>query len=196
MNIAACGVSLLGQFIGIETPITIIQMLWVNIIMDTLGGLAFAGEPPLDYYMQEKPKTREEKILSGEMLHQIFVTGAYTLLLSLFFLSSPTIRLLYGCITPSDKLYTAFYALFIFSGIFNCLLARSSRLWLFSNISKNKPFVLILLLISVIQIFMIYFGGPLFRCVPLLPKELSFVILLSMTVVPFEMIRRLVYKLK
>ncbi len=196
MNIAACGVSLLGQFIGIETPITIIQMLWVNIIMDTLGGLAFAGEPPLDYYMQERPKTRDEKILSGEMLHQIFVTGAYTLLLSLFFLASPTIRLLYGCITPTDKLYTAFYALFIFSGLFNCLLARSSRLWLFSNISKNKPFVFILMLISAIQIFMIYFGGPLFRCVPLLPRELSFVILLSMTVVPFEMIRRLVYKLK
>ena len=196
MNIAACGVSLFGQFIGIETPITIIQMLWVNIIMDTLGGLAFAGEPPLDYYMQEKPKMRDEKILSGEMMHQIFISGAYTLLLSLFFLASPKIRLLYGGIMPTDKLYTAFYALFIFLGIFNCLLARSSRLWLFSNISKNKPFVLILLLISVIQIFMVYFGGPLFRCVPLMPAELSFVILLSMTVVPFEMIRRLFYKLK
>ena len=196
MNIAACGVSLLGQFIGIETPITIIQMLWVNIIMDTLGGLAFAGEPPLDYYMQEKPKSRDEQILSGEMLHQIFVTGAYTLILSLVFLSSHTIRQLYGGVEPTAKLYTAFYALFIFLGIFNCLLARSSRLWLMSNISKNKPFVFILLLISLIQIFMIYFGGSLFRCVPLLVKELSFVILLSMTVVPFEMIRRLLYKIK
>ena len=196
MNIAACGVSLFGQFIGIETPITIIQMLWVNIIMDTLGGLAFAGEPPLDYYMQEKPKSRDEQILSGEMLHQIFITGAYTLILSLIFLSSGTIRQIYGGVEPTAKLYTAFYALFIFLGIFNCLLARSSRLWLMSNISKNKPFVFILMLISVIQIFMIYFGGSLFRCVPLLPKELSFVILLSMTVVPFEMIRRLLYKLK
>ena len=196
MNIAACGVSLFGQFIGIETPITIIQMLWVNIIMDTLGGLAFAGEPPLDYYMQEKPKSRDERILSGEMLHQIFITGAYTLILSLIFLSSQTVRRLYGGIEPTAKLYTAFYALFIFLGIFNCLLARSSRLWLMSNISKNKPFVFILILISVIQIFMIYFGGSLFRCVPLLPKELSFVILLSVTVIPFEMTRRLLYKLK
>lgn len=196
MNIAACGVSLIGQFIGIETPITIIQMLWVNIIMDTLGGLAFAGEPPLEYYMQEKPKKRDEGILSGEMLHQIFITGAYTLALSIFFLSSPAIRIIYGGIAPTAKLYTAFYALFIFSGIFNCLLARSSRLWLLTNLSKNKAFIFILLLISIIQIFMIYFGGTLFRCVPLLPKELSFVILLSMTVIPFEMIRRLFYKLK
>ena len=196
MNIAACGVSLFGQFVGIETPITIIQMLWVNIIMDTLGGLAFAGEPPLEYYMQEKPKSRDEQILSGEMLHQIFVTGAYTLILSLVFLSSHTIRLMYGGVLPTAKLYTAFYALFIFLGIFNCLLARCSRLWLFSNISKNKPFLIIMLLISVIQVCMIYFGGSLFRCVPLLPKELSFVILLSLTVVPFDMIRRLFYKLK
>ena len=196
MNLAACGVSLIGQFVGVETPITIIQMLWVNIIMDTLGGLAFAGEPPLSYYMQEKPKRRDEEILSGDMLHQIFVTGAYTLLLSVFFLSSARIRLMFGSDVPSDRFYTAFYALFIFSGIFNCLLARCSRLWLMSNISKNKPFVIIMVLISLIQIFMIYFGGALFRCVPLMPQELSFVILLSMTVIPFEMIRRLIYKLK
>ncbi|MBO7196958.1 MAG: calcium-translocating P-type ATPase, PMCA-type [Clostridia bacterium] len=196
MNFVACGVSLIGQFIGIETPITIIQMLWVNIIMDTLGGLAFAGEAPMPYYMKEKPKRRDEEILSREMLNQIFITGAYTLILALAFLSSPTVRIMYGGLNPTDKLYTAFYALFIFLGIFNCLLARSSRLWLMSNISKNRPFIFIMILISVIQVFMIYFGGTVFRCVPLLPQELSFVILLAMTVVPFEMARRLIYKLK
>ncbi len=196
MNLAACGVSLVGQFIGVETPITIIQMLWVNIIMDTLGGLAFAGEAPLSYYMREKPKRRDEPILSREMLNQIFFTGAYTLGLSIFFLSSERIRLMYGSIDPGAKFYTAFYALFIFSGIFNCLSARCSRLWLLSNIGKNKPFMLIMVLISLIQVCMIYFGGALFRCVPLVWQELSFVILLALTVIPFEMIRRLVYKLK
>lgn len=196
MNLAACGVSLIGQYIGVETPITITQMLWINIIMDTLGGLAFAGEAPMSYYMREKPKRRDEPILSREMLNQIFLTGAYTLALSIFFLSSPTIRQMYGSVNPTESFYTAFYALFIFLGIFNCFLARSSRLWLLSNISKNKPFILIMVLITVIQVCMIYFGGSLFRCVPLLPHELSFVFLLSMTVLPFEMIRRLFYKLK
>ena len=196
MNLAACGVSLIGQFIGVETPITIIQMLWVNIIMDTLGGLAFAGEAPLEYYMREKPIRRDEQILSREMLNQIFITGAFTLLLSLVFLASPRIRLFYGAFAPTDRFYTAFYALFIFSGIVNSLLARCSRLWLFSNILKNKPFMLIMLLISAIQILMIYFGGELFRCVGLSPWELSFAILLSLTVIPFEMMRRLIYKLK
>lgn len=196
MNLAACGVSLIGQFVGVKTPITIIQMLWVNIIMDTLGGLAFAGEAPLNYYMKEKPKRRDEPILSKEMLHQIFLTGAYTLALSILFLVSPNIRILYGSPLPNEKFYTAFYVLFIFLGIFNCFLARSSRLWLLSDISKNKSFMLIMTLISVIQICMVYFGGQLFRCVPLIYGELSFVILLAVTVIPFEMIRRLFYKLK
>ena len=196
MNLAACGVSLIGQFIGIDTPITIIQMLWVNIIMDTLGGLAFAGEPALDYYMHEKPKRRDEPILSGEVLNQIFVSGSYTLLLCIFFLISPVIRDMYFVSQSYDKFYTAFYALFIFAGIFNCFSARCERLWILSNIGKNKMFIFIMLLISCIQIGMIYFGGELFRCVPLLPHELSFVILLASSVIPFDMTRRLIYKLK
>ena len=195
MNIAACGVSILGRFIGVDTPITIMQMLWVNIIMDTLGGLAFAGEAPMPYYMQESPIIRDEPILSVEMIHQIAITGAYTLVLCLSFLASPVIRLMYGGALPSERLYTAFYALFIFAGIFNCLSARCSRLWLMSNIGKNKPFVIIMLLIIAIQLLMIYFGGTLFRCVPLKFPEVSFVFLLAMTVVPFEMFRRLIYKL-
>jgi magnesium-transporting ATPase (P-type) len=171
MNLAACGVSLIGQFIGIENPITITQMLWINIIMDTLGGLAFAGEAPLAYYMKEKTKRRDEPILTGEMLHQIFFLGAFTLLICIVFMTSPKVRLIYGSFSPTPKFYTAFYALFIFAGIFNCFCARSERLLLFSNIGKNKPFIIIMLLISVIQLIMIYFGGSVFRCTPLLPRE-------------------------
>jgi len=196
MNFCAVGISIIGPFIGFDAPVTVVQMLWINIIMDTLGGLAFAGEAPLSYYMRERPKSREEKILSAEMLNQIFITGAYTLCLCITFLTSPVIRLMYGGLAPTPEFYTAFYALFIFAGIFNCLNARSSRLWFLSNIHKNKPFMLIMLLISVIQIGMIYFGGELFRCTPLALRELSFVITLSLTVIPFEMIRRLFYKLK
>lgn len=196
MNLAACGVSLFGQFFGIDTPITIIQMLWVNIIMDTLGGLAFAGEAPLDYYMREKPKSRKEGILCPEMIHQIVITGLFTLGVCVLFLTSPVIRVLYGGVNPTDRFYTAFYVLFIFAGLFNCFSARCSRLWILSNISKNKPFIFIMLLISLIQIAMVYFGGSIFRCVPLKAPELSFVISLAATVIPFEMVRRLVYKLK
>jgi magnesium-transporting ATPase (P-type) len=195
MNLSACGVSLIGQFIGIETPITIIQMLWVNIIMDTLGGLAFAGEPAVDHYMQEKPKSRNEQILSKDMLNQIGYTGFFTLFLCVFFLVSDHIKHFYGFYTSTDAFYTAFYALFIFCGIFNCFVARSERLFIMSNISKNKLFILIMLLIVSIQIIMIYFGGAMFRCVPLTTKELFFVINLSFTIIPFDCVRRIIKKL-
>ncbi len=196
MNLAACGVSLLGQFIGIETPITIIQMLWVNIIMDTLGGLAFAGEAPLKYYMKEKPKRRGEPILSFDIIKHISALGLYTLTLCILFLRLDVFREFYYADYNSAKFLSAFYVLFIFAGIFNCFLARCERLNILSNIGKNKPFIIIMLMISVIQIVMIYFGGTLFRTVPLTPGELMLAIGLASTTVLFDVIRRIFIKLK
>ena len=196
MNLAACGVSLLGQLFGIDSPITIIQMLWVNIIMDTLGGLAFAGEPALEYYMKEKPKTRTEPILTGEMLSKILVSGIYTLFLCLCFLKVDFFRRAFIGSGGEARFMTAFYALFIFLGIFNCFIARSERVWLFSEIGKNKLFVFIMLLIAVIQIIMIYMGGELFRATPLRIGELVSVVILAFTIIPFDMLLRVLRKLK
>ncbi len=195
MNLTACGVSLIGQFIGIENPITIIQMLWVNIIMDTLGGLAFAGEAPMEYYMLENPKKRDEKILSREMLGQILLTGAYTLMLCVLFLRAPFFKSLFRQSVNDSYFLTGFYALFVFAGIFNCFNTRSERLSFFSGIGKNKPFLAILAFVSIIQILMIYFGGEVFRSVPLSFREILNVILLSSTVMPFDMARRVIKKL-
>ncbi len=196
MNLVACGVSLVGQFIGLDTPITIIQMLWVNIIMDTLGGLAFAGEPALKYYMHEPPIKRDEPILTSDILKRIFITGSFTLALCILFLTSYVFKDAYGYGISSTEFYTAFYALFIFAGIFNCFAARSDRVWMLSNISKNIPFVIIMLAISVIQIVMIYCGGEVFRCTPLTPKQLGLAVGMAFAVIPFDIFRRIIYKLK
>ena len=195
MNLAACGITLLGPFMGIENPITIIQMLWVNIIMDTLGGLAFAGEPPLSYYMKEPPKRRDEPIISrGAILHVLF-NGGFTLGLLILFLTHPYFAAYYSVGRGDTALLTAFYALFIFAGIFNCLSARCERLFIFSNIGKNRPFVLIMLLISTIQIFIIYFGGELFRSTPLTAGELLLALGCAASVLLFDTIRRVISRL-
>ena len=68
-------------------------------------------------------------------------------------------------------------------------------MWILSSIEKNKPFVLIMLFISIIQIFMVYYGGALFRTVPLSISELASAVLIASSVLPFEMIRRIFYKL-
>ncbi len=195
MNLCAVGVSLLGQFIGIESPITILQMLWVNLIMDTLGGLAFAGEPPIAGYMKEPPKKREERLLSHEMIHQILLTGTYTLALAIWFLVSPSNRFRYGGGEVNATFLTAFFALFIFAGLANCFVARTTRLSPFSNLGGNKPFTVILTCITVMQIWMIYHGGSVFRTVPLSREILGEVVLLSLTVIPFDFLRRVAYRL-
>ena len=193
MNLAACGITLIGPYIGVDTPITIIQMLWVNIIMDTLGGLAFAGEPALKYYMMEKPKRREEPIISRPMLSHVLLNGVYTLALLVFFLSYPAFRTYFGSLT---RHLTAFYALFIFCGIVNSFTARSERMFIFSGLFKNRAFLLIMSFITAIQILIVYFGGTLFRSAPLTLKELIFVALLSLTVLIFDSIRRFFMKLR
>ena len=190
MNLAAVGVSLLGQLFGLPTPITIVQMLWVNLIMDTLGGLMFAGEAPLPSFMREKPKRRDEPILNRTMKGQIAFTGGYTLLLSVGFLVFPFFRRSFGFDAAPVRFLTAFFVLFIFSGLFNCVNARTERLRLFSGMLRNRLFLPLIALISAIQLLMVYRGGELFRTVPLAPRALLSVVLLAFTVIPVDLLRK------
>ncbi len=196
MNLAACGVSLIGQFIGIDSPITIVQMLWVNIIMDTLGGLAFAGEAPRASYMKEKPKRRDEPLLDRHMLTHVLLTGGYTFLLCMLFLRLPYFEAMFRASDERICFLTGFYALFIFAGLFNCFNARSERVRMFAGLSKNRPFLLIMGCIAIIQLCIIYFGGALFRAAPLTAAELLRVVLLSATVLPFDFVCRILMRLR
>jgi len=194
MNLSAMGISLIGPFIGIDSPVTVIQMLWVNIIMDTLGGLAFAGEPALRSYMMRSCPPRQEKLISKEMLSQILITGAYTLALGIFFLKSNHIRSVFG---DNDTYFlTAFFAMFIFCGIFNSFNARSERINIFHCIAGNKPFIFIMVLVCAVQLLIIYFGGEVFRCTPLSAKHLLYCALIAFTVIPADILRKLIFSKK
>ncbi len=86
INVAAVAVSFICPLLGMDNPLSIIQILWVNLVMDTLAALAFGGEPALSRYMQEKPKSRQEKIISGYMWSEIMTGAVWALILSLSFL--------------------------------------------------------------------------------------------------------------
>lgn len=191
INICALGLSIIGPFIGIESPITVIQMLWINLVMDTLAALAFAGEPALKEYMKEQPKKRDEPIVNSYMKEQIFFTGIYSLLLCLLFLKLPIIESIFSDHNNEIYLLTAFFALFIFVGIFNSFNARTHRLNLLSHIIKNKNFILIMALVTTIQLIIIYNGGALFRVIGLNLYELLIVTLLASTVIPIDWSRKL-----
>lgn len=193
MNLSAVGISLLGPLFGVEHPVTVIQMLWVNIIMDTLGSLAFAGEAALPEYMNRPPIKRSEAILTPAMVRQIVYSGIYTIGLCMFFLVSPKIHAIFG---RGDSTYflTVFFALFIFCGICSAFNTRTPRINLLANLGKNKAFLIIMPAVGVIQLLIIYFGGDVFRTVPLEFRELLLTAAFSFTIVPADMLRKLFTK--
>lgn len=195
MNFCAVGVSMIGPFIGIDAPVTVVQMLWINIIMDTLGGLAFAGEAPSPLCMREPPKRRDEPILNGYMVSQILMLGGFTVALCICFLVKPQISAHFRGSSDNIYLLTAFFALFIFTSVFNCFNCRSERLRMLSGISKNPTFIAIMLLICTVQLVFVYLGGSVLRTLPLTASELGYTLLLSLSVFPFEMLRRVLRRL-
>ena len=196
INLCAISLSIIGPFIGVKTPVTVIQMLWINMIMDTLAGIAFSYEVPLQEYMKEKPKKKDENIMNSYMYGEILFTGIYSALLCIFFLKNPFIRTFYRMDGSYKYFMTAFFTLFIFIGIFNSFNARTERLNLFSSLRQNKPFILIILFIIVVQILIIYYGGSLFRSYGLLLNEFLVTILLSFTVIPVDLLRKYYLKRK
>ena len=193
INLCALSLSIIGPFINIEMPITVIQMLWINMVMDTFAGLAFSFEPPLKEYMKEKPKKKDEPIINKYMINQIFLTGIFSSLVCILFLKVPLISNLYR---NETYLYTAFFGLFIFIDIFNCFNARTHRLNILGNLLKNKVFLLIISFIVIVQILLIYYGGSVFRTSGLSLFEFKIMILFAFTVIPFDFIRKLILKKK
>ena len=189
-------ISIIGPYFGILSPITVVQMLWVNMVMDTLAALAFSYEPPLIEYMEELPKKKDEPIINKHMYIQIIFDSIYCTTLCLLFLKSPLITNLFRIGSNNKYLMTAFFGLFIFLAIFNLFNARTSRINILANILKNKVFIFIILLISIVQIILIYFGGEIFRTTGLTFIEFNIVIFLSFTVIPFDILRKIILKLK
>jgi calcium-translocating P-type ATPase len=189
INLCAVGISVIGPFIGVDTPVTIIQMLWINMIMDTLAGLAYAGEPPLPEYMRERPKRRNIPIINRYMFSQILTTGIFITILSLIFLTLPFFREFFR--NDTRYLQTAFFGLFIFAGIFNSLNARTTRINLISYLNKNKLFIIIMSTVLILQILLIYHGGTVFRTTGLSLRELAFILLLASTVIVCDLGRKM-----
>ena len=195
INLCAAGVTMIGPFIAIESPVTVVQMLWINIIMDTLGGIAFAGEPALPFCMREKPKTRDESILNRYMVNQIACLGASTVALCVFFLKSAWVTSRFEGGEGGLAHLTAFFAFFIFAGVFNCFNARTDSLNLFRGLSGNRTFILVMAAVTAIQIAFVYLGGSVLRTVPLSAADLGFTMAFATLVFPLEFIRKIVWRL-
>ena len=157
-------------------------------IMDTLGGLAFAGEPPLEEYMLCKPTPRTSPLLNPSMKEQISGITVYTLGIYLFYLTSHYITPLFP---TQEELLTGFFALFIFFGIAAAFCTRTQRANVFFALGKNRSFILIMSLVALVQMCLIYLGGEMFRAFGLSIYQLCFVLVLASSLVPVESVRKM-----
>lgn len=193
INVAAVLISFICPLLGIENPLSITQILWVNLVMDTLAALAFGGEPALDKYMLEKPKRRDEAIVSPYMWSSILLGSLWTFGLSLVFILTPFVKNFFRTGENDIYLLTGYFAFFIFVAVFNAFNARTEEINLFKNIKKNKGFLEILGLITVVQIALTYLGGVIFRCHGLNVKEWAVVIVMSISIIPIDLIRKAIF---
>ena len=187
MNFCAVGVSLFAPFIGFDTPVTVMQMLWINMIMDTLASLAFAGIKADERDMLRPPVPLSEPVLTSALARRVAATGLYGVLLCLAFLKSPKIGAFFAKNTAEGeaRFYTAFFSLFVFSGLFGAFHARTDSPDPFSHVKGGGSFFLFIAATSACQIALLYFGGALFRTSGLTFLQLLLSLALAATVLPF-----------
>ncbi len=194
VNVSAIFLAFIGPFFGFELPLTMIQLLWINLIMDTLAALAFSGEPPLNKHMEERPKSRDEGIITKEMWSSILFNGMYIGLLCLAFLTLPFFKNLFTRMdNPNGEtiiFLTAFFSLFVLLNNFNKFNVRVEELNLLHHVSENKGFLQVIASIFLVQFILTEVGGEMFRTVPMTIVEWIWVLLLAFSIIPFDLARK------
>jgi calcium-translocating P-type ATPase len=190
INVSAVLINFAAPLFGQENPLSIIQILWVNLVMDTLAALAFGGEPALKRFMKEAPKRRGEAIVSPSMRSAILTGGLWTFALSLVFLFAGFVKDRFPALSGGDALHTGYFAFFVFTAVFNAFNARTEKLNLFDSISGNKGFLRVLSIIVLVQIALVYAGGQVFHCFGLSLAQWRIVLLFAVSIIPVDLMRK------
>lgn len=202
INVGAVVVSAIAPFFGVEEPLKVTHLLFVNLVMDGLGAIMLGNEPALLKYMDEKPRKRDENIVSKKMMTQIVIMGLWLTVLSFVFLKAPVFRSLFD--TDAQHL-TAYFVLFIVSALFNGFNVRNDGFQIFKGLSLNPGFLKVFFTIILVQAVIVNAAlvplplftwiGEMFSCVPFGIKGWIVVVLLGATMIPVDLLRKLVTNL-
>ena len=193
INVAAVAVCAIAPFLGIEEPLKITHILWINLVMDGLGALALGAEPALKKYMLEKPKSRNQHLVSKNMMSQVLFSGAWVTALSFTFLKLPVFVNMFG--TEAQHM-TAYFSLFVLCAVFNGFNVRSEGVNIFEHISENKGFTKVMSIIVIVQVLLTFVGGKLFSCTPFGLQQWLVILGLGVTIIPVDLFRKAVINLK
>ena len=193
VNVAAVLICFLGPLLGENVILTVIQLLLINLAMDTLAAIAFGSEPALKEYMKEKPVARSESIVSKAMLSEVIISAAYITIICLSILFAAPIRSLFGDVDVT-YLKSAIFATFMMAITFNGFNARTGHINPFENIGRNRNFVLVMISIFVMQFLFVTFGGEVLSVESLSVKSWLICVILAFMVIPIDIIRKIVTK--
>lgn len=191
VNVAAVLTCFIGPLLGEQVVLTVIQLLLINLAMDTLAAIAFGSEPALKEYMKDKPVPRTASIVSKEMLIEIVISGAYITFICLSILFLPPIRNLFGDVDVT-YLKSALFATFMMAITFNGFNARTEYINVFQNLGRNKNFILVMLSIFALQFVFVAFGGEVLSVEALSVKSWIICIVLAFMVIPIDIVRKLI----
>ena len=217
INVAAVLVSAFGPFFGIEEPLKVTHLLFVNLVMDGLGAIMLGNEPAFEKYMREKPRRRDESIISKPMAVQIGVMGAWLTIMSFLYFLIPAAGNSVGDVMKDlskgllcqnffggniEKLKTGYFVLFIVSALANGFNVRDEKFGIFKGLNLNPGFLKTMISIMAVQAVIVNCAliplapfqwlGKMFSCVPFGISGWIVVVLMALTMIPVDLIRKAV----
>ena len=194
VNVAAVLTCFLAPMFGENEILTVIQLLVVNLAMDTLAAIAFGSEPALKEYMKEKPIARDASIVTKEMLTEVVMTAVYITAACLCIRFVPAIQSLLGGLKDgvlnTTLLNSAVFATFMMAITFNGFNARTNHVNVFENLGRNRNFLLVMGAIFLLQFVFVTFGGEVLSVQALSVMTWIICLVIAFLVIPIDIIRK------
>lgn len=193
INVGLVILSILYPIIMAVEAVAAVQILVINIVMDSLNSLSFGGEPAKDEYMKEKPIPKGSKLLSKETIGQIAVSVvAFIGIFGITLL--PSVQKIFG---NDEAIYaTARFALLVMMATFNGFNIRTDGFNLFKGIRKNKLFVEIAVAIFALTFVLAQYGGDIMGCTAMTPTQWGVTVVLAFMIIPIDLVRKAIIKIK
>ena len=203
INVTAVVVSAIAPFFGVDEPLKVTHLLFVNLVMDSLGAIMLGNEPALEKYMREKPRRRDESIVSKPMMAQILTMGLWLTVVSFVYLKTPFFVDLFD---TEEQHLTGYFVLFIVSALFNGFNVRDDGFGIFKGLDQNTGFIKVFLTIILVQALIVNAAlipftvftwiGNMFSCEPFGIMGWIWIVVLAVTMIPVDMVRKLVVNKK